>query len=376
MIVECPECNEPFQLLEGSVAPLVQVACPACRFRMILDFAAANDAALQEEGMGIARGFASAEAYRLAAGSSPARPSAAPFASPSGGHAPVSPPSPAAAWSPTPEPAPATTPSARHVVVASHDDRVTTGSTEPIEIDDDVSFEDSTEDQPPELPDLDLSDLDDDTADAEPGVPSLVDESLESGVPPTGTPLPVDDGTSAQISRRREVEARQQSATHRTLPLTDPPQPPPTQAPPRGRYRGGGRPPPPPREAAHSAAAPPPPPMPGRAPALHGGAPPVPAQPIAPSPAAVPGPVVSPRAPHVPQSGRALDGGSHGSHGAYDSLSTGVPSDSMLQRMIGRRGPGTYLLVALVLLIVAVLGLSFALHGTLNPQPLFRSLLQ
>jgi hypothetical protein len=47
----------------------------------------------------------------------------------------------------------------------------------------------------------------------------------------------------------------------------------------------------------------------------------------------------------------------------------------MLQRFGQRRGFGTYLLVVVVILALAVFGASLALHGTLDPAPLFRSLL-
>lgn len=68
MIIACPECTSPFQVLDDQIAALVQVACPTCSFRMILDFAAANDAALREEGMQYAQGFRDEATYRQAAG--------------------------------------------------------------------------------------------------------------------------------------------------------------------------------------------------------------------------------------------------------------------------------------------------------------------
>lgn len=81
MIIACPECTSPFQVLDDQIAALVQVECPTCRFRMILDFEAANDASLQEAGMRMAQGFRDEAAYRQAVGdgsvsyeAAPARP--------------------------------------------------------------------------------------------------------------------------------------------------------------------------------------------------------------------------------------------------------------------------------------------------------------
>lgn len=68
MIIACPECTSPFQVVDGQIAALVQVECPTCSFRMILDFEAANDASLREAGMKMAQGFQSEVAYRQAVG--------------------------------------------------------------------------------------------------------------------------------------------------------------------------------------------------------------------------------------------------------------------------------------------------------------------
>ncbi|HVI03770.1 MAG TPA: hypothetical protein VM869_33990 [Enhygromyxa sp.] len=68
MIIACPECTSPFEVADGHIAPLVQVECPSCNFRMILDFEAANDVSLREEGMALAQGFRDAASYRLAVG--------------------------------------------------------------------------------------------------------------------------------------------------------------------------------------------------------------------------------------------------------------------------------------------------------------------
>src|SRR5574338_400606 len=63
MFVVCPSCAGPFRLPADQIAPLVQVACTHCEFRMILDIEAANDPSLAERGQLFAQGFESAEAY-------------------------------------------------------------------------------------------------------------------------------------------------------------------------------------------------------------------------------------------------------------------------------------------------------------------------
>ena len=68
MIIACPECSSPFEVQDQAIAPLVQVACPNCQFRMILDFEAANNPSLMDPGMGTANGFRSAADYLAAAG--------------------------------------------------------------------------------------------------------------------------------------------------------------------------------------------------------------------------------------------------------------------------------------------------------------------
>jgi hypothetical protein len=68
LIIACPECTSPFEVADGHIAPLVQVECPTCNFRMILDFEAANDASLREQGMAMAQGFRDEASYRLAVG--------------------------------------------------------------------------------------------------------------------------------------------------------------------------------------------------------------------------------------------------------------------------------------------------------------------
>lgn len=63
MFVVCPSCSGPFRIPADQIAPLVQTACPHCRFRMILDFEAANEPSLVEPGHLMAQGFETAEAY-------------------------------------------------------------------------------------------------------------------------------------------------------------------------------------------------------------------------------------------------------------------------------------------------------------------------
>jgi hypothetical protein len=120
MIVACPSCTLPFQVLDDQIAPLVQTACPHCGFRLILDFAAANDPSLVEPGMGMASGWRDEASYRAsrqdasgqrvdASAAAPvgAEPSAAPVPS-----APSPARAPAPAQAPAPAPAPAAAPAA------------------------------------------------------------------------------------------------------------------------------------------------------------------------------------------------------------------------------------------------------------------------
>jgi hypothetical protein len=78
MIIACPECSGPFEIPDDRIAALVQIECPHCTFRMILDFAAANDPSLVEEGMQMASGFRSAADYRAAASGAVAEPALRP----------------------------------------------------------------------------------------------------------------------------------------------------------------------------------------------------------------------------------------------------------------------------------------------------------
>lgn len=63
MFVVCPSCAGPFRIPADQIAPLVQIACPHCEFRMILDFEAANDPSLVESGHLMAQGFENIEQY-------------------------------------------------------------------------------------------------------------------------------------------------------------------------------------------------------------------------------------------------------------------------------------------------------------------------
>ena len=113
MIIACPECTGPFELTDDNVAELVQIECPHCRFRMILDFAAANDPSLIETGMQMASGFRSAADYRASvtppAAAPPLRPvEEAPAAEPAEPARPAAPaPAARAPAAITPSPAPA-----------------------------------------------------------------------------------------------------------------------------------------------------------------------------------------------------------------------------------------------------------------------------
>ncbi len=81
MIIACPECSNPFEIEAQRIAPLVQIACPHCQFMMILDFEAANNPALVEEGMQMASGWMSAADYHTAT-TAPARPTLTPVPEP------------------------------------------------------------------------------------------------------------------------------------------------------------------------------------------------------------------------------------------------------------------------------------------------------
>jgi predicted Zn finger-like uncharacterized protein len=63
MFIVCPSCSGPYSIPADQIAPLVQVACPHCEHRIILDFEAANDPSLREPGHQFAQGYESAEAY-------------------------------------------------------------------------------------------------------------------------------------------------------------------------------------------------------------------------------------------------------------------------------------------------------------------------
>jgi DNA-directed RNA polymerase subunit RPC12/RpoP len=110
MIIACPDCSGPYQLPDDQIAPLVQVECPHCTYRIILDFAAANDASLVEDGMQMASGYVSEADYRAAAGAAPAaraapQPAAKPAAKPAA-QKPAAAPAQRPAAKPTPAPTP------------------------------------------------------------------------------------------------------------------------------------------------------------------------------------------------------------------------------------------------------------------------------
>lgn len=71
MIIACPSCASPFQVLDDQISPLVQVACPHCSFRMILDFQAANDPSLVDPGTQMASGYRTEADYRAAENATP-----------------------------------------------------------------------------------------------------------------------------------------------------------------------------------------------------------------------------------------------------------------------------------------------------------------
>ena len=96
MIIACPSCSSPYQLRDSDIAPLVQVECPSCNYRIILDFEAANNPALVEAGTQTTNGYRDEAAYYEHADAAPAaQPAAA-----------VPKPAPAPAPKPAPAPAP------------------------------------------------------------------------------------------------------------------------------------------------------------------------------------------------------------------------------------------------------------------------------
>lgn len=82
MFIVCPSCSGPYSIPAGQIAPLVQVACPHCEYRIILDFEAANDPALREPGHQFAQGYESAEAYFSVYSHVTKNPDAKPFQNP------------------------------------------------------------------------------------------------------------------------------------------------------------------------------------------------------------------------------------------------------------------------------------------------------
>jgi DNA-directed RNA polymerase subunit RPC12/RpoP len=107
MIIACPTCARPFQVLDEQIAPLVQVACPHCSFRLILDFEAANEPSLIDPGTQMASGYRS-EAHYRGQGAEAAEVTTTPPApeSPTSSpvHEPPAAPSPAPARRPAPKP--------------------------------------------------------------------------------------------------------------------------------------------------------------------------------------------------------------------------------------------------------------------------------
>lgn len=82
MFIVCPSCSGPYNVPAAQIAPLVQVACPHCEYRLILDFEAANDPALREPGHQFAQGYENAEAYFSVYSHVTKSPDVKPFAAP------------------------------------------------------------------------------------------------------------------------------------------------------------------------------------------------------------------------------------------------------------------------------------------------------
>ena len=68
MIVTCPSCSDVYAIPPAQIAALVQVACPHCEVRIILDFAAANDANLREPDVQTTSAYLDESQYRQAVG--------------------------------------------------------------------------------------------------------------------------------------------------------------------------------------------------------------------------------------------------------------------------------------------------------------------
>ena len=114
MIIACPSCSSPYQLRDKDVASLVQVECPSCDSRVILDFEAANDPSLVEAGTQTTNSYADEAAYFSHSGAlaaaAPAPKPAAPISRPPAAvpkpAAPISRPAAAAPGFAAPKPAP------------------------------------------------------------------------------------------------------------------------------------------------------------------------------------------------------------------------------------------------------------------------------
>lgn len=82
MFIVCPSCSGPYRIAADQISALVQVACPHCEYKVILDFEAANDPALREPGHQYAQGYEDAKAYFSVYSHVGKNPDARPFQSP------------------------------------------------------------------------------------------------------------------------------------------------------------------------------------------------------------------------------------------------------------------------------------------------------
>lgn len=385
MIISCPECTGPFELADDHIAALVQIECPHCQFRMILDFAAANDPSLREDGMQMASGYRTAGEYWR---SIPAERRAARPAVPAEPSVPV----PEVADLPAPvEPAPRLAPEsatrAPARVTPSTSPAVASPPTRPRIAPRPDTSPDPEHEAPVRRPRRDtvvgpLNKRGSPLSPAEPTVDLDYDDE-----PPTMVRSAADiEAEFASTARAGTGAASSRPRAPEFTPPTSPPLP--------ERPDFGVRPaaPPPERPApvtqvmptvsrpapAHSATVPAPSvPAPSHAPPGLGATRPSPSgpAPMVPMRPAVELPRVDRIPPHTPAPVPA-------STLAPESEPTSLPvragdSDAALERPRGRTSViGVTLLVLLLLLALGLAGASFAMHGTPDPRPLLEDLLR
>lgn len=315
MIIVCPECSGPYELPDDRISALVQLQCPHCEYRVILDFAAANDPSLIEEGMQMASGFRSAVDYRASLAPAPRAPlrpveqppelAPVPAGEPAAPTAvPLRPTAPASARGPR------TSPAARTRTAAAKQPRTgktvvgplpgPPGSGKPVGPLPEAEVEE---------PSVEALDVEDEAApESVPTVPiAEPDVDLE--------PAPEPEPAVAQTEIRETVEVEAPAAAI---------------------------------EAERA-------PAPSRQPAVE---------------AKQPAPAEERPPPHTPPAPRAATAAAEA-----EPKPVPEPSDSV-ELELPRSGAGTFLLAVLVLLAVALVGASVAMKGTPDPRPLLEDVLR